>query len=132
MIETNELRRNNLLGAKIVNPAGETISVRSGAVTKIDENSVWLNEVRFRKQDITPIPLTPEWLERGGFERRPPDEDYEYWGIENFTLLYGRMVGGNYGFFLNGYHNDCHIETVHHLQNVFYVLRGAELEIKPL
>jgi len=84
---------------------------------------------RIIEDHFQPIPLTPEWLERCGFEFRKQDEDYIYWGIENFTIIYGGITGGDHGWFLNGYHNDCHIQYLHQLQNLYHALTGEELII---
>lgn len=81
------------------------------------------------EKQFSPIPLTEEWLVRFGFEKREPDDDYNYWGILNFTVLYGRTMDRDFSFFLNGYHNDCNIQYVHQLQNLYFALTGEELTL---
>jgi hypothetical protein len=83
----------------------------------------------FLAENFSPIPLTEEWLVRFGLEKREPDDDYNYWGILNFTVLYGRTMDRDFSFFLNGYHNDCNIQYVHQLQNLYFALTGEELTL---
>lgn len=73
--------------------------------------------------------LTEELLLKCGFEIRSKNEDGIIYGKQNFTIIYGRTIFDDYAFFLNGYHNDCWIDTLHKLQNVFYILRNEELQI---
>ena len=76
--------------------------------------------------DARPIPLTPEWLERFGFERVLHDERdwYNYpLGLINPLNNYedhGYMMAGEF---------DLDIRYVHQLQNLFFALTGEELTI---
>lgn len=79
--------------------------------------------------EVKAISLTHEILKKCRFEERKQDEDYEYWGILNFTLIYGRTIDNDYRWFLNGYHNDCHIKYLHQLQNLFFDLTNTELKL---
>lgn len=76
---------------------------------------------------VKPIPLTPEWLERFGFERVLHDERdwYNYpLGLINPLNNYedhGYMMSGEF---------DLDIRYVHQLQNLYFALTGEELTIK--
>lgn len=100
--------------------------------------------------DISPIPLTEEWLTRFGF-----DKDSEFWYSIHFAC-YTEMGGDRiYDLSINpeigkcivefvGYHgtpiedgegsgfamSDYLVQHVHTLQNLYFALTGAELEIK--
>lgn len=79
--------------------------------------------------ELTPIKISKEVLEMCGIELRKHTEDGEIYGIENFTIIYALATDGQRHFFLNGYHNDCQIDYLHHLQNVFFALRNVELPV---
>ena len=68
---------------------------------------------------IEPILITPEWLERFGFEKKPI-----HW--EGAIDL---MADGDEWNFESGY-IDINIKYVHQLQNLYYALTGKELEKK--
>lgn len=76
-----------------------------------------------------PIPLTPEILQKAGFEVRKHTEDGTIYGILNFTIIHALSVNDGIKFFLNGYHNDVVIEYVHQLQNLYFAITGEELNI---
>jgi hypothetical protein len=99
---------------------------------KVDETCM-LSQDFWRDVDdnIEPVPLSIELLGKFGFERTlKSNEDYDYLGILNFTLIRGRTTDDDFGWFLNGYHNDCHILYIHQLQNLYQDLTGEELQIK--
>jgi len=78
---------------------------------------------------ISPIPLTPEWLERLGFEKRESGVCYEWWnGINEVThdwlVSITEMKDNGQFFYRNGKHT---IKYVHQLQNLFFALTGEEL-----
>lgn len=124
MIQANELRRNNLIMyGNMIYPVDRitenSISVRTGSQSLRTG----------RPHEFEPVPLDPGILEACGFEKRLGDANGQVWGILNFTLIYGRTDDGDFGWFLNGYHNDCHLQYLHQLQNLFFILRGTELTI---
>ena len=78
---------------------------------------------------ISPIPLTPEWLERLGFKKREGGVCYEWWnGINEVThdwlVSITEMKDNGQFFYRNGKHT---IKYVHQLQNLFFALTGEEL-----
>lgn len=78
----------------------------------------------------SPIKLTEEILLNCGFEQRSKTEDGVIYGLGNITLIYCHTTDNDFGFFLNGYHNDVHIRELHQLQNLYFELTGQELEVK--
>jgi len=79
-----------------------------------------------------PIPLTEQWLLRGGFELRGNEYFKKYTEREEFVLTVDR---GNY--YLAEY-DEGHgfqavyqpLQYVHQLQNIIHSLNGQELEFK--
>lgn len=80
------------------------------------------------ESDVSPIPLTEEWLERFGFEKDGPGW---YWlnAKDRFTDL-----GYSYNLTTHVFEFDnCDLPEVyfvHQLQNLFWALCGQELTIK--
>lgn len=79
---------------------------------------------------VSPIPITPEWLEKLGFTRNPDYEEFYPKGNENVNVTY---KDDSYFF-----DYDCprgvewcrrYVEHVHQLQNHFYLMTGEELTI---
>lgn len=70
---------------------------------------------------ISPIPLTPEILQKAGFER-----------FTNSDFIKGEVnlwIGNNnINFSINAYYHTS-IKHLHQLQNFYYALTGEELEI---
>jgi hypothetical protein len=86
--------------------------------------------------ECKPIPLTPEWLERCGFEYLPFSTDISMFSFykksETFELIIvndGINCEYKHGVF---YYEDEHhpVVHVHQLQNLYFALTGEELQIK--
>ena len=83
-------------------------------------------------KDIEPIPLTPEWLEKFGFEKNS-DESYELiteQGVQFYASKdddYKYLSVGTLG--LEQHLINKELEHVHQLQNLYYALTNTELEI---
>lgn len=80
----------------------------------------------------SPIPLTPEWLERCGFKYEAP-----YYCIGWFVLAVNtiRNGSGNHDGFIFKMHIEGKLKTIvvrslHQLQNFYFALTGEELTIK--
>lgn len=88
-------------------------------------------------KDLRPIPLTPELLEKCGFEKFPydaDDEDVEYWILklpESGQISYYKPGE----FFVSDTHSPdfygakVNITHLHQLQNLYFALTGEELQI---
>jgi hypothetical protein len=128
MIQANELRIGNLVLFK-----GEVdVIIEIGqAGNGFCENNGYFN---FDTGTIAPIPLTPEWLERCGFEYKEPNYTKMPLSIgKNFF----RDGTGNYdGFVLRHKFEYCIqvlvIKDLHQLQNLYFALTGEELKIELL
>lgn len=93
---------------------------------------------------VHPIPITPEWLERLGFEKN----QYKYEKINLTETIYtidvpndygGRIIGSDYNGEFKIRLEGCDegkvgdfIKYIHQLQNLYHALTGQELTVKEL
>lgn len=88
--------------------------------------------------NLSPIPLTEEWLLRLGFKKYGSDDGTEQWWLmekssESYTgeiclLSLSWHCYKNFFFYKSLNHKIYH---VHQLQNLYHALSGQELTIKP-
>lgn len=92
-----------------------------------------------RAEDLSPIPLTKEWLIRLGFVKHISDDNYIENNIEDEIYVdseeedtYVSLNTKHFAtmFSLSGYGGLKYIEYVHQLQNLYFALTGNELKIK--
>ena len=76
-------------------------------------------------KQYSPIPLTPEWLERMGFKY---SNDLRCFYTGNYSLK--ETVTGRFHF-CQGIAELSTLEYVHQLQNLYFALTGTELSINP-
>ena len=92
--------------------------------------------------DCNPIPLTPEWLAKLGFEQEKSKdiEERDIWSIQvanNTSLYYDPELPGK-EWYLSLEWNNNHWQnefwatpkSVHQVQNLYYALTSEELTIK--
>jgi hypothetical protein len=89
------------------------------------------NMVTNRPNQLDPIRLTPELLEKCDFTKGEPISKgyyipYSSNQYSNFIINY---CPSNNSFWLNGYVYDVKIEFLHHLQNIYHALIGQELQV---
>lgn len=122
MIKVNELRIGNLVLYTQDNDVLPVLKIDGDSKSVCLDLLLGLN-MEVGEQDIDPIPLTPEWLERCGFK-----DQGMYWERKDapaFVLLKDdqRLYIGNPA--------STHVHTVHLLQNlIFSLTEGEELQIK--
>lgn len=117
-MKANELRINNLvLHPKYGSDVKVPIKVSHEIIASLVEGGL-------HSQDIEPIPLTEEWLEKLGFSQ----EDDNIWSKGSVSInkdvddtFYGSVFiqGGHVSF----------VDSVNKLQNLYFALTGSELEI---
>lgn len=79
-----------------------------------------------KPNDFEPIPLTPEWLERFGFEVYGSEPYWKYADGIN-----GMFKNNRFRLFTFQTHGDyVPVDYVHQLQNLYFALTGQELELK--
>lgn len=109
MIKANELRIGN-----IINSEYGILSAHGSMISDIDNGSFI----------ALPIPLTPEILEKCGFEKSGFD-----WFIHDF-YLYHYPLSELFVYKYN--YAEREIQHLHQLQNLYFALTGTELEISAL
>lgn len=135
MIKASELRVGNYV---LIDTNDDRSGIR--AITAISkyasgEGSISYNvgdytTVGFFIRDVKPIPLTPEWLERFGFEVAFTADNVNYYRIKTDRLFGNFVVREKSGkFFIDISGAEIQVKLVHTLQNAF-ALTGQELELK--
>jgi hypothetical protein len=127
MIKANDLRLGNWVNRKYWNPEpnNERFSydaVRVGIIKPMTANLILKGKsiiAKYPIEDLQPITLTPELLEKSGFEK-----ENDYWNLEGFKIWHDGK-----GFYHINSELLVHIDYLHQLQNLFYSLTGTELEI---
>lgn len=123
MIPTFDLRIGNWI----------TVSDVIYQLTAVSEKKVHFNgqKVGVMQEELQPIPLTQEILEKAGFKKREKSDLFDKIPIEGFTYhLHGQKI-----MIYHGPHNTlCHwlntrIVFLHQLQNFYYCLTGREIII---
>lgn len=132
-MEANELRVGNLVyyfDRTLPIPIQKIIAIET--ITEGGVNHLFAEEGLYEKEfkDLNPIPLTPEWLEKFGF-----DEDGRTMSLDDdkYELCLERKGNEIWVICSSGYPQEIKkLEYVHEVQNVFSSLKGKELEIKSL
>lgn len=114
-MEARELR----LGNYVYTQSGKLV-VNRDSIYKVEN----VNMQSARKYE--PIPLTEEWLEKLGFEKKSGRE----YSKGRFTYRFQQedLIVEGYCYDYNGI--TCHPEYIHELQNIIFALTGEELSIK--
>lgn len=133
MINANELRlgnwlKNNNAISEIFNPYHQVIGKDISDLCENPLHEAW--------QQIEPIPLTPEILEKAGFTKEDDGISVYYRLVINRTECIS--IEDDWSFGLNaadelstqGYASNPELlKYVHQLQNLYFALTGTELEI---
>jgi len=124
-MKAEELRLNNL----IYNGLGQPFKVNATTISEFSLGQSVLG-------DFKPIPLTEEWLRQFGFLK---DDDGNYWiDLQTHYLELVPSRGYLYPTYVQvpemSYEDEQRviinrIEFVHELQNLYFALRGEELEL---
>ena len=110
--------------------------IRNKVTVTCDEQTFW--DIKNKPEEYKPIPLTEEWLQKFGFEKRDKNER---WPIDSFKKVI--LNRGVIHFYMKADGVDCEIgnksgysfgkpkiKYVHQLQNLYFALTGEELTIK--
>lgn len=127
MIKPQELRIGNFIDR---NGMMEVKDIKASGKIRVYDHH---NRVELRyyldAETFKGIPLTPQWLERGGFEKV---NDYRY---QSYDYLIEVMMNDDKVVRIRQSDNEswplATIKHVHHLQNLYYALTGKELTFKP-
>jgi hypothetical protein len=98
-----------------------------------DKNDYWRDQTSL----ITPIPLTPEILEKAGFsENDASGSDVKFWDfpeeptVDLLLRLYDEQGYDLLDMEFQQIHYDHKILYLHQLQNLYFALTGEELNIE--
>ena len=135
MIQARELRIGNWVEWVYPNRNNQPNKFQFCQIESIRTSLVGVLGSAYGYDQIQPIPLTPEILEKCGFERR------NYGWIINklkeandsyFGLFYINDNAGDLSLKLNSAYCPCaEIKHLHQLQNLYFALTGEELTFKP-
>ena len=149
MIDPKELRIGNMIHLRHKQSAPDEWCVHEVTVLGIHENGIQfkkpsgVNSLIVDLDMLDPIPITPEWLERLGFEKHD-GRSYRIdlaaktnvyrsyfiihtctWIATGDTPFDFYSIDGNYGEI-----SMARFSCVHQLQNLYFALTGEELKIK--
>lgn len=133
MIQAKNLRVGNYVTFHDDNTIYSVVSIEEkGIGVKNQEEETWIELDRF-----SPIPLTEDILLKCGFEKAEDLGDQIYYQLPNekhgFSICADHDDWGIYHFNSSGQHcimwGEEHMLYLHQLQNLFFALRGQELEV---
>jgi len=102
---------------------GNLIHNKQGNIVYVNTNHLTLLSYGI-ENEFNPIPLTEEWLLKFGFEKNKKHGYFE------FDRLIVALHDGVDQFYLCDIDIFVKIETVHHLQNLYFAIRNKELTLK--
>ena len=129
MINANELRIGNLVNFRNRKTTGRSLYPYQIVFTDFKSVIFKDGEFVFKEERLEPIPLTPDILEKAGFENRSNSTD--------FAFKYGEfIIGGTMSRLFPSIHGESRLEAygneifyLHQLQNLYFALTGEELTI---
>jgi hypothetical protein len=93
----------------------------------IRKSSVFFGSSNCPYSELSPIPITEEWLLRFGFFRKERRQGLH---LGYTTIWVGTNGRGKYFLYKRFGRTARTVETVHHLQNIHFALTGEELQTK--
>lgn len=123
MITANELRLGNYLKTN-----------QSELPPKVMVTQVYMDgftvDYHYPGSWCEPIPLTPEILEKAGFENFYNSDFTKKWEHKQNCFLEVSFINGGVRSFRFGGTHLRHIDYLHQLQNLYFYLTGTELNIQ--
>lgn len=117
-MKANELR----IGNYVLTNTTETHSMTVHTIGEMKGVSVLING--YREEDVSPIPITEEWLLKFGFE-------WLNHGLRLGNICLRQEISGYAIYLSNESHNfKIDLKHVHQLQNLYFALTQEELTIK--
>lgn len=124
MIEVKSLRVGNVFIRNIPTTRG-TEYEHGFVLTEKWMGKLFSEDSSFALQDLFPIPLTPEVLDKVGFKKNG-----SYWVKGLWQLpIYPKKDGGEIIMVPNNNYAAIPLESLHQLQNLFWGLSGEELTV---
>jgi hypothetical protein len=132
-MKVNELRIGNIVGFKdrtdFYARINDMSSLGGVHISRFWEDGVMDDQPEVI-EDLTPIPLTEEWLLKFGFEKQK-DQDGDAYGKEliypigNITMFLESIDSWEISFYKADF--SLSVQYVHQLQNLYFALTGEEL-----
>lgn len=129
-MDARELRIGNLLKDK----AGKVFGVENVSEYGLNGYS-WSDtyygtqsgghEFTYNLEDVSPIPLTEEWLTKFGFNKDGDTKDLLF----DYAICLERRINDLFLVQVDWPHKKKEIKYVHQLQNLFFALTGQELKL---
>ncbi|GEM_PF-847532 len=130
MIEMRELRKGNMVKCLSHLPIGYHVSsFPYTEIYEIKDNSVETEAGTHKYKDIAPIPLTEEILVKAGGLKLRENEYLFRDGDSDPIPISLLMESGMFYLGNNESKQSVRISSVHHFQNLYYVLKGKEVFI---
>lgn len=131
---TSELRLNNILQVETSVGITRYVKVVRIEANAVDTKSIGKGDEFFIKDGdhVTPVPITPDILKKCGFVEDVNRDLHLPINAALNTNLYHR-VSTHQMLYMKSYYcpiMDFNCQSVHHLQNLYHLLTGAELKIK--
>ena len=120
-MKANELRVGNWVSI---------LGLHNGQIETIDFASSYIEGSDYKFKELSPIPLTEEWLEKFGFEKitdTPNIYGRHFYRLNEVEIFWDSDGVGWLPFGL-GVGKSVDFKYVHTLQNLYFALTGAELE----
>jgi hypothetical protein len=127
-MKVEELRIGNYVNFKF--KTGDIITIKKDYCEIQSDNMI----IKSEYSDLQPIPLTPDILEKCGFDMNPDWEKYDGYAavLDLGWLNIGMSIMGGVCLFDNDNRSTgTNIKYLHQLQNLYYALTGEELNFKP-
>ena len=134
-MKDTELRKGNYVGFGVLHTGlGQEKDFAHYTVDQLREASVFFVESNVGEyyKDVQPLPLTEEWLLKFGFNTHAGTNGTYYskhWGKNGLEIITKDYHYKGFEMEL-GKARFKSVESVHQLQNIFYVLTGEELKLK--
>lgn len=129
MINMQELRKGNMVKCLSHLPIGYYMpSYPHTEVLEIKDTAVETEAGTHKYREIAPIPLTEEIiLKSGGIKT---DQTYIFKNNETDPLPVSILMdGGQFFLEIKNEKYSISIDSVHHLQNLYFALKGTEIKI---
>lgn len=130
MVKISELRIGNIVLFSLEQQVDEIAAIETNTVRLVQED-----EGNISVTDIDGIPLTPEILEKCGFEKTDNSNEYwTFWKLKNGWHISEShhnepSAGVEIGYCYWG-DDYIRVDYLHQLQNLYFALVKSELEIK--
>jgi len=131
MIDGRELRKGNIVRCLVHLPIGfYTPSLPYTEITEIKNGYVETSVGTDKYKDIAPVELTPDIILRSGGKRESDNSFIFSADMDNIPDVYLLQDGDK--FYLCNKNKEIYsisIESVHHLQNMYFSLTGIDLKV---